>query len=137
MSGIEVVGLVLGSIPLLISAAEHYKKGFEPLKKWCKFRTEFITFIDAFDIQQLFFRTTLESFLMSIDIEEAEIYRLTRDPNYEGWQRPDLRSRISSKLGLSLEVFLSTIKTMNGLVLKLEDLLFIKNGEVRHRRLDL
>lgn len=31
MSGVEIVGFVLGGFPLLISAAEHYKEGFEPL----------------------------------------------------------------------------------------------------------
>lgn len=31
MSGVEIAGFVLGGFPLLISAAEHYKEGFEPL----------------------------------------------------------------------------------------------------------
>jgi hypothetical protein len=32
MSGIEVAGLILGSIPLLISALEHYAEGVHTIK---------------------------------------------------------------------------------------------------------
>ena len=130
MSGIEVVGLVLGGLPLLISAAAHYQKGFEPLEKWYKFRTQFMSFVDAVDIQQQLFNLTLECFLRSIDIEEDELQRFMEDSSYEGWQRADLRSRISSRLGPSLGVFMSTINTMNSVVLELEELLLIKDGEV-------
>ncbi|KAK0102753.1 hypothetical protein ONS95_006351 [Cadophora gregata] len=130
MSGIEIAGLVLGSFPLLISAAEHYKKGFEPLEKWYKFRTQFITFIDAVDIQKQLFNLALECFLRSIDIEEDELERCMGDGGYEGWRRPELSERLATRLGPSLGVFKSTIQTMNGLVHDLEVILGIKNGQV-------
>ncbi|PVH79284.1 hypothetical protein DL98DRAFT_420730 [Cadophora sp. DSE1049] len=50
MSGIEIASLVLGGFPLLISTAEYYREGFEPLAKWYKFRSQFIAFIDTVDI---------------------------------------------------------------------------------------
>jgi len=46
MSGVEIAGFVLAAFPLLISAGEHYREGFEPLVKWKKFRTDFISFIN-------------------------------------------------------------------------------------------
>ena len=130
MSGVEVVGLVLGGLPLLISAAEHYQKGFEPLQKWYKFRTQFVTFINAVDIQRQLFNLTLECFLRSVDIEEHELLTFMEDSEYHGWQRPELRRRINSRLGPSLGVFLSTVQEMRSLVLDLEDLLLIKDGQV-------
>lgn len=130
MSGIEIVGLVLGGFPLLISAAEHYREGFEPLAKWYKFRTQFIAFIDAVDIQKQLFNLTLECFLRSIDIEEDELQRFMEDPGYEGWHRPELFQRLKGRLGPSLGVFKSTIETMNGLMHDLEALLLIKDGQV-------
>jgi hypothetical protein len=55
MTAVEIAGFVVGVFPLLISAAEHYKEGFEPLLKWKRFRSDFIGFIDAVDIgKQLF-----------------------------------------------------------------------------------
>lgn len=44
LTGVETAGLVLASFPLLISALEHYREGFESLKEWWKFRTEFLAF---------------------------------------------------------------------------------------------
>lgn len=130
MSGIEIAGLVLGGFPLLISTAEHYKKGFEPLEKWYKFRTQFISFIDAVDIQKQLFNLTLECFLRSIDIEEDELQRFMDDPGYEGWQRPELFQRLKGRLGPSLGGFISTINTMNDLMRDLEKLLLIQDGKV-------
>ncbi|MAD85560.1 MAG: hypothetical protein CL912_21580 [Deltaproteobacteria bacterium] len=130
MSGIEIAGLVLGGFPLLISTAEHYRKGFEPLAKWYKFRTQFIAFIDAVDIQKQLFNLTLECFLRSIGIEEDELEKFMDNGGYEGWQRPELFQRLRTRLGPSLQVFKSTIKTMNGLMHELETLLLIKDGQV-------
>ncbi|CZT44403.1 uncharacterized protein RSE6_04565 [Rhynchosporium secalis] len=130
MSGIEIVGIVLGGFPLLISTAEHYKKGFEPLEKWYKFRSQFISFIDAVDIQKQLFNLTLECFLRSIDVEEDELQCFMDDPDYRGWQRPGLYQKLKGRLGPSLCVFMSTIETMNSLMHDLEALLLIKDGEV-------
>ena len=33
MSGFEVIGMILGTIPLFISAAEHYCEGIDRLKE--------------------------------------------------------------------------------------------------------
>lgn len=137
MSGIEVVGLVLGGLPLLISAAENYRKGFEPLQKWYKFRPQFVTFVNAVDIQRQLFNLTLECFLRSIDIEEDEIQSFMENSRYEGWQCSNLRSRISSRLGPSLGVFMSTVQEMSALVLELEALLLIKDGQVSSPQLFL
>lgn len=133
MAGIEIAGLVLGGFPLLISAAEHYKKGFEPLKKWFKFRTQFIAFIDDVDIQKQLFDQTLEILLGSIDTEENELQRLMHDPEYEGWHRPELARALGARLGSSIRVFNSRMGTMNELMRELEDLLSIKNGEVEQK----
>jgi hypothetical protein len=40
MSGMEAVGLVLGILPLIISAAEHYEDAFKPFKRYKKFAPE-------------------------------------------------------------------------------------------------
>src|SRR5438067_1420163 len=101
MSGIEIAGLVLGGFPLLVSAAEHYKEGWEPLVKWKRFRTEFLHFIDAIDIEKHLFDQMLERFLISADIAQAELQLFLTDPNYEGWQRKELAAALEMRLGHS------------------------------------
>ena len=130
MSGIEVAGLVLGGFPLLISAAEHYKEGFEPLVKWKRFRTDFIGFIDAVDIEKQLFDQTLERFLISADVPQEELQSFMTIPNYEGWRREDLAGILETRLGPSYSAFLGTVKTMNSLMAELQELLLLKNGKV-------
>lgn len=129
MSGIEVAGLVLGGFPLLISAAEHYKEGFEPLRKWKRFRSQFIGFIDAVDIEKGMFDATLEEFLISADVHEDKLQSFMTDPNYDGWHSEELVEVLRSRLGSSYPVFMSTIRTLNETMADLQDILSLKNGE--------
>jgi len=159
MSGVEIAGFVLGGFPLLISAAEHYKEGFEPLVrlffgelgdlgqpcwycqvlanctplqvKWKRFRTDFINFIDAVDIEKQLFDQVLERFLISANLPQEELQRFMKIPKYNGWQREDLVELLQSRLGSSYGAFLSTINAMNKLMGDLQTLLSLKNGEVR------
>jgi hypothetical protein len=130
MSGVEIAGFVLAGFPLLISAGEHYREGFEPLVKWKRFRTDFIGFIDAVDIEKQLFNQMLERFLISADVPHEEIQLFMTDRNYEGWYREDLARALKARLGPSHDVYMSTIKTMDGLMHELEELLLLKNGEV-------
>jgi hypothetical protein len=130
MSGIEIAGLVLGGFPLLVSAAEHYKEGWEPLVKWKRFRTEFLHFIDAIDIEKHLFDQMLERFLISADITQAELQLFLTDPNYEGWQRKELAAALEMRLGHSYGAFMSSIRTMNQLMAELQSLLSLRDGKV-------
>jgi hypothetical protein len=113
-----------------LRVAEHYKEGFEPLVKWKRFRTDFIGFIDAVDIEKQLFDQMLERFLISADVPHEEIQLFMTKPDYEGWRREDLVGALHARLGPSYEVYMSTIKTMNGLMHDLQVLLSLKNGEV-------
>lgn len=132
MSGVEIAGFVLGGFPLLISAAEHYREGFEPLLKWKRFRTEFIGFIDAVDIEKQLYDQMLERFLLSADVPNEELRLFMTKPNYDGWQRADLVDVLQRRLGSSYDVYMSTIRTMNKLLAELQDVLSLKNGQVQY-----
>lgn len=55
MSGVEVVGLVLGAIPLLISGLEHYAEGVETIRKVRHSSAEFRKIKTALIIQHRIF----------------------------------------------------------------------------------
>lgn len=132
MSGIEVVGLVLGAFPLLISAAEHYKKGFEPLVKWKRFRSEFLKFLNSIAIEKHFYDMMLEHLLISADVQQEDMRLFTTDPHYDGWQRNDTIDKLKIRLGPSFNAFMSTIQDMDELMLDLKSALSLKNGQVRN-----
>ncbi|TGO22787.1 hypothetical protein BPAE_0155g00250 [Botrytis paeoniae] len=129
MSGIEIAGLVLGGFPLLVSAAEHYKEGWEPLVRWRRFRTEFLRFIDAIDIEKQLFDQMLERFLISAEVSQDEPHHFLTDPNYHGWHQEDLAMTLKSRLGHSYEAFVGSIRTMNELMVELESMLSLKDGK--------
>lgn len=130
MSGVEIAGFVLAAFPLLISAGEHYREGFEPLVKWKKFRTDFIGFINRVDIEKQLFDDMLATFLISADVPEEEIQKFLTVQNYEGWQRQDLVRTLEKRLGSSYKVYMSEILTMNKLMEELAEILSLKNGDV-------
>ncbi|KAF8851604.1 hypothetical protein BDZ45DRAFT_141974 [Acephala macrosclerotiorum] len=129
MSGVEIAGFVLAAFPVLISAGEHDREGFEPLVKWKKFRTEFISFINRVDIEKQLFDDMLAAFLISADVPEEEIQKFLTMQNYEGWQRQDLVRTLEKRLGSSYKVYMSEIKTMNKLMEELAEILSLKNGD--------
>jgi len=130
MSGIEVAGIVLSSLQILISAAEFYKKGFAPLKKWKRFRTEFVSFINAVDTQKLLFEKVLERFLMTAGIPDEELDLFLTKPNYEGWYGKEATITIRERYGNSYAVYISTIQEMQELMGDIQTLLSLKDGKV-------
>jgi hypothetical protein len=129
MSGIEIVGLILGSLPLLISVGEHYREGFEPLKKWKRFRKDFIGFIDRLDIERQLYQQMLRRLLLSAGVPLYQL-QFFMDETYVGWHDQILLENLREELGPILPAFLSTVGTMNGLLMELESVLSLKNGKV-------
>lgn len=108
MSGVEVIGLVLGGLPLIISAAEHYKKGFEPLARWKRFRLVFRDFITSVDTQRQMFKLMLKKLLIPVQLEPEEKQRLLTIPDYEGWRRSDVVEALRSRLGDAYDACMGT-----------------------------
>lgn len=127
---LEVAASILGVFPLIISAAEHYKEGFEPLVKWKRFRTDFIGFIDTIDIEKQLFDQMLELFLISADIEQHQLQLFMTSPNHDGWQSKDLTANLRNRLGPSYETFSKNVMTMSDIMGELQSLLSLQDGEV-------
>lgn len=108
MSGVEVIGLVLGGLPLVISAAEHYKKGFEPLARWKRFKFVFREFINSVDIQRQMFQLVMKKLLIRVQLEPEEKQRLLTIPDYEGWHRSDVVEALRLRLGDSYDACMGT-----------------------------
>lgn len=69
MSGVEVVGLVLGAIPLLISGLEHYAEGVETIRKVRHSAAEFRKIRTALMVQHRIFIGSL-MILLKDEVDE-------------------------------------------------------------------
>lgn len=108
MSGVEAIGLVLGGLPLIISAAEHYKKGFKKLARWKRFKLVFPEFITLVDIQRHMFHLVLKKILIRVQLEPDERQRLLTIPDYEGWHRSEVVEALRLRLGDSYDACMGT-----------------------------
>lgn len=130
MSGLEIASFVLAAFPIIVSAAEHYQEGFKPLLEWKRFRSDFINFIDAIDVQQERFRNNLEQLLWPFVESEAELQALLTNPTGEAWHSEDLEEKLKDRLASSYKAYSSIIRKMNGIMEHLKSLLSLKDGQV-------
>jgi hypothetical protein len=135
MSGVEVAGLLLGAFPLVISALEHYRKGFKPLQEWWMFESEFGNFIEELGTQQARFDMNLEKLLEPFVTSDKNMNELLNDQTGKLWQEPILQSQLRKRLGASLQWYLAICNKMFKVLDRLKTLLGITNGKVRNSSL--
>jgi hypothetical protein len=72
MSGFEVAGVVLGAIPLVISALEHYRNGKGTASSFVKWRGHLDTLIFRLKLQQTFFYLDILELLRVANVDQLE-----------------------------------------------------------------
>src|SRR5437762_85698 len=98
MSGFEIVGVVLGSFPILLTCLEHYREGLEPLEEWWNFRTQFIAFVDDIRHQMMKYNENMILLLDPIITDNETLNALVRDPSDPRWRDGSLDSLLERRL---------------------------------------
>ncbi len=102
MSGVEtVVGLALGVLPLLISAAEHYDDCLRPFVRYKNFSREAHRFQNLLDIQKTIFRNQCRILLEEIVEHDvaSSILNGSQGANHPSWSDVELDEQFSQLLG--------------------------------------
>lgn len=131
MSGIEVVGLVLGAFPILLKCLAYYREGFEPLEEWWQFRSRFLDFSDNISHEMMKYRGNMLRLLESINIhaDDYNLMALLELPTDQIIPKTDLGKSLETYLGSELDRFLRIIGRMHELMMALFKLLQVENGE--------
>ena len=99
MSGLEVVGVVLGALPVMIAAIDKYKTTSQRLK-FFRFKEPFIVeLIQALKEQQFFLETDLLVTLQATDLDKQEISDLLAKPAAKLFEDPDIVINVQKCLG--------------------------------------
>ncbi|KAK8035835.1 hypothetical protein PG991_001908 [Apiospora marii] len=109
---IEVAGLVLGAIPLLISALENSDKitgPFQRVMKWKQYRNDQIVQLNYCTVC---YDQTLRLLLKNV-VDDEELSEMLQDPLCGTWGRPGLERDLKAKLGMAYESCMSTIMEMH------------------------
>ncbi|KAK8093414.1 hypothetical protein PG997_000099 [Apiospora hydei] len=111
----EVAGLVLGAIPLLISALEHSDDITGPFRRllhWRRYRNDQIRQLNYCSVS---YDQTLRLLLKNV-VDDEELSEMLEDPQCSTWGRPGLERDLRAKLGMVYESCLSTIKEMDSVM---------------------
>ncbi|KAI2473821.1 hypothetical protein F4781DRAFT_4317 [Annulohypoxylon bovei var. microspora] len=97
MSGLEVAGLILGRLPLVISALEYYQSSLSILKYRSE-KSEIREVEHSLKYRQTLFHTTVELLLHQF-LEPAEIQELLSDPTGSKWQNKSVDLALRESIG--------------------------------------
>jgi hypothetical protein len=100
MSGVEAAGFVLGILPLLISAAEHFDDVFKPFKRYRKFAPELESYQQQLGTQKTIFRNECQWLLATL-IGRQAARDMLKERTHPSWTDPDLDEKFSRQLGES------------------------------------
>lgn len=112
MSGIEIVGLLLGSVPLVISALEHYKEGIDIISDFRNYRSTLKALKVKLSIQEELYRGTLKRLLLP-ELSLFEVDALFPEPGSEGsgalWGTKDIEDKLRRRLGAKFCLFMDVV----------------------------
>ena len=100
MSGLEVAGVILGAIPIIISAIDKYKTTSQRLK-WFRYKEPYIAqLIQSLKEQKFFLESDIIVTLkMSTDLESNEISNWLQKPDSSLFEDPEIAEAVREYLG--------------------------------------
>ncbi|KAL2834175.1 hypothetical protein BDW59DRAFT_156118 [Aspergillus cavernicola] len=125
MTGVEVVGLVLASFPIILNCLDYYREGMEPLDEWWSFRTHFIEFVDDISHQMMRYNENMTRLLDPVVTDNESLAALVRDPVDPRWNDGNLDDPLEQRLASERDRFFRIIERMNTVVKDLKNLLQI------------
>lgn len=131
MSGLEVAGIVLGSIPLVISALENYDHGLQAYPAWRKYAREVRSLVRGLSAENRVLVNTYEALLQDV-VADREIDALIRAPFGPGWKSDELNRRLEVRLCRDYDIYTAVIRDMMEAVEEIKAKLDIgPDGQVR------
>ena len=112
MSGLEIAGVVLGSIPLLISGLEHYAEGASTIKRMFRAPGEFRSLSRRLRVEHDIFRNSMELLLTNC-VDDVELQDLLEHVGGNSWSEPAVDVALRKKLNRSYNVYMETVEDMN------------------------
>lgn len=107
MSGTEVVGIVLGAIPLLISGLEHYADGIHTMKNMWDYDAVVTHLVGEFRLAQAIFRNSCQELLMRI-LPDSEAAKLL-DGASPNWDDSELDKKLREQLGSDYQAYIHAV----------------------------
>ena len=116
MSGLEVVGIILGAFPLAISGMEHYEETKKVANTFFKIRRAHRKDLGKVKDCQLKFRLNMKELLLPLLTDDVvttmEYEQLLAKPGGPGWQEEHVEESLAERLGECYERYIEILKEM-------------------------
>jgi len=130
MSGIEIAGILLGAIPLVIAALEHYEDIIGPTKAFVKFQGHLDRAIRELWNQHTLFEQSIEMLLRPITTDQ-ELSEMIDNTNSKLWQDLAIEQSLRSHLGRAYSPYVMAVthiqKIMIEIAMKLDNVRGVEN----------
>jgi hypothetical protein len=107
-TGIEVAGLVLGSLPLLLAGLQFYAEGIAVTRRYWKYREEVNNLVDELKAENAVYQNSIETLLLGV-VDAKDVAEFLANPGGELWRKASFERRLKKRLGTSYEPYLNTI----------------------------
>ncbi|PVI03052.1 hypothetical protein DM02DRAFT_521675, partial [Periconia macrospinosa] len=111
ISGFEIVGVVLASMPLLTSALDHYAEGVDVMKNTRNYAM-LCNISTSLDTSVGIYKDSCYLLLGPLNLPDQQMKDLLLEPKREAWKSPQLQSDLVMRLGSSLTQYMSLINNL-------------------------
>ncbi|RYP13602.1 hypothetical protein DL765_006803 [Monosporascus sp. GIB2] len=111
MSGFEIAGLVLGALPLVISALEHYEDGLGTYRAFVKWGDELQKARRELLNQHTSYEMTLMYILQDV-VSDTDLAEMMCDAESELWRSEDITMGLTRKLGIAYKPYMLALREM-------------------------
>ncbi|KAK3314878.1 hypothetical protein B0H66DRAFT_563859 [Apodospora peruviana] len=125
MSGFEVAGVVLGSLPILVGALELYMKGAGTMQKWRFYKRELKSLIRTIETEEVKLKNVYEKLLWGI-APAVQIEKMIDDPFGNLWKEKEIYGRVRLRLSNSFHIFEKRVLDMRDAVDEIKEKLGIQ-----------
>ncbi|KAF2118797.1 hypothetical protein BDV96DRAFT_568475 [Lophiotrema nucula] len=117
MAGLEVAGVVLGSVPLVISALEHYREGVAVMKNMRDYEIVFDDIRTQFGASMGIYLNSCYQLLAPLNLPDKQLNELLEQRKNTAWADSDLQKSIEGRLGRDYNIFLLLMEKLNKRIL--------------------
>ncbi|GAP91059.1 hypothetical protein SAMD00023353_1502080 [Rosellinia necatrix] len=133
MAGLEVVGVVLGAFPLLISALEKYEEVGRRYGFWRRIRPEYRKCTHDLKYHSDVFQMNLRQLLLPQIADDHLIERMIANPGGEEWKMPEMADLLRAKLQKSYSVYLEIMDQFQETMDELRQELAVESGTIQSK----
>jgi hypothetical protein len=110
-SGVEVAGLVLGSIPLILAGLQFYAEGISVTKRYGKYREEVGSLLVELRAENTLYINSINMLLIGV-VGQAEMAAFLADPKGARWKEAHFDRKLQKRLDTSYESYFETINQL-------------------------